>query len=99
MRTKLPWRAGLGLPIVHGLVKLHGGEMRIRSMVGEGTEVLVIFPPKQAKSSSVILCFFFELSAPSANTGEKIMIENTAIVACARPKAYAAPTTARKCPA
>ena len=36
--------AGLGLPIVKGLVDLHGGEVEIKSSPGEGTEVLITFP-------------------------------------------------------
>jgi two-component system, cell cycle sensor histidine kinase DivJ len=35
---------GLGLSIVKGLVRLHGGEMDIRSRVGEGTTVTVRLP-------------------------------------------------------
>jgi two-component system cell cycle sensor histidine kinase PleC len=35
---------GLGLPIVQGLVALHGGSFDIRSKLREGTEVLVTFP-------------------------------------------------------
>jgi cell cycle sensor histidine kinase DivJ len=36
--------AGLGLSIVKGLVKLHDGEVDIRSRVGEGTRVTVRLP-------------------------------------------------------
>jgi two-component system, cell cycle sensor histidine kinase DivJ len=36
--------AGLGLSIVKGLVKLHGGEVAVRSRVGEGTRVTVLLP-------------------------------------------------------
>jgi two-component system, cell cycle sensor histidine kinase PleC len=36
--------AGLGLPIVKGLMDLHGGELDIKSAPGDGTEVLVTFP-------------------------------------------------------
>ena len=36
--------SGLGLPIVKGLVDLHGGGFQIRSKPREGTEVIVTFP-------------------------------------------------------
>jgi cell cycle sensor histidine kinase DivJ len=35
---------GLGLSIVKGLVRLHGGEISIRSRVGEGTRITVSLP-------------------------------------------------------
>ncbi|MGL4635072.1 MAG: sensor histidine kinase [Beijerinckiaceae bacterium] len=38
---------GLGLPIVKGLVDLHGGQFLLRSKLREGTEVIVIFPPER----------------------------------------------------
>ncbi len=36
--------SGLGLPIVKGLVELHGGAFTLKSKLHEGTEVTVIFP-------------------------------------------------------
>ena len=39
--------AGLGLPIVKGLMELHGGDVTILSTVGEGTDVQVSFPAKR----------------------------------------------------
>jgi signal transduction histidine kinase len=36
--------AGLGLPIVKGLMDAHGGEMNIESEAGKGTTVTVKFP-------------------------------------------------------
>jgi two-component system, cell cycle sensor histidine kinase PleC len=36
--------AGLGLPIVRGLVALHGGTMEIKSTPGSGTEVICTLP-------------------------------------------------------
>jgi len=38
---------GLGLPIVKGLVDLHGGVFTLKSVVREGTEVRVIFPAER----------------------------------------------------
>ncbi len=42
---------GLGLPIVKGLVELHGGEFRLISKLREGTEVIVIFPPERVMNA------------------------------------------------
>ncbi len=39
---------GLGLPIVKGLVELHGGTFELRSKIREGTEVIVTLPPERA---------------------------------------------------
>jgi two-component system cell cycle sensor histidine kinase PleC len=38
---------GLGLPIVKGLVDLHGGVFFLRSRLREGTEAIVMFPPER----------------------------------------------------
>jgi len=35
---------GLGLPLSNAMVKLHGGELTIDSVVGEGTTVTVRLP-------------------------------------------------------
>ena len=39
--------AGLGLSIVNGLARLHGGELQIQSTVGQGTTVAITFPAKR----------------------------------------------------
>jgi two-component system cell cycle sensor histidine kinase PleC len=39
--------AGLGLPIVKGLIDLHGGTFTLRSKLREGTEVIVTFPAER----------------------------------------------------
>lgn len=36
--------AGLGLAIVKSIVRLHGGRIRVKSAIGEGTSVQVFFP-------------------------------------------------------
>jgi len=43
--------SGLGLPIVKGLVELHGGEFILKSKVREGTEVVVVFPPERVMNA------------------------------------------------
>ena len=35
---------GLGMPLVQALIELHNGHMRIESVVGQGTSVIVEFP-------------------------------------------------------
>ena len=42
---------GLGLPIVKGLVELHGGVFTLKSKLREGTEVRVIFPPERVMNT------------------------------------------------
>jgi two-component system cell cycle sensor histidine kinase PleC len=42
--------SGLGLPIAKGLIELHGGTFSLKSKLGEGTEVIVIFPPERVMS-------------------------------------------------
>jgi two-component system, cell cycle sensor histidine kinase DivJ len=46
--------SGLGLSIVKGLVKLHGGKIDIRSRVGEGTRVTVRLPLGQLVDSKPV---------------------------------------------
>jgi two-component system cell cycle sensor histidine kinase PleC len=42
---------GLGLPIVNGLVELHGGQFMLKSKVREGTEAIVVFPPQRVMNA------------------------------------------------
>ncbi len=41
---------GLGLPIVKGLMEIHGGTLQIKSIVGQGTEVICTFPAERVLS-------------------------------------------------
>lgn len=43
--------SGLGLPIVKGLIELHGGSFTLKSKVREGTEVIVVFPPERVMNA------------------------------------------------
>jgi signal transduction histidine kinase len=38
---------GLGLPLVKAIMEMHGGRLRIESMLGSGTAVTVVFPPER----------------------------------------------------
>jgi two-component system cell cycle sensor histidine kinase PleC len=42
---------GLGLPIVKGLIDLHGGMFKLKSKVREGTEAIVVFPPERVMNA------------------------------------------------
>jgi len=39
--------SGLGLPIVKGLMELHGGQFMLKSRVREGTEAIVVIPSQR----------------------------------------------------
>ena len=38
---------GLGLPLVKAIMELHGGRLELRSELGVGTQVTVVFPPER----------------------------------------------------
>lgn len=42
---------GLGLPIVKGLVELHGGRFTLKSKIREGTQAIVVFPPQRVMNA------------------------------------------------
>jgi len=44
---------GLGLPIVKGLVEMHGGRIRLESELGEGTRITIVFPRAATLDSAV----------------------------------------------
>jgi two-component system, cell cycle sensor histidine kinase PleC len=43
--------SGLGLPIVKGLIELHGGRFVLNSKIREGTEAIVVFPPQRVMTA------------------------------------------------
>lgn len=53
-RAKEPWRRrwGLGLAVVRGLARAHGGSIEVRSSEAEGTNFTVRFPVKGRSSGS-----------------------------------------------
>ena len=44
-RSRMREGTGLGLPIAKALVELHGGSLSIKSIKGEGTDVMLLLPP------------------------------------------------------
>jgi signal transduction histidine kinase len=38
---------GLGLPLVKAIMELHGGRLELKSELGVGTQVTVVFPPER----------------------------------------------------
>jgi two-component system NtrC family sensor kinase len=41
---------GLGLPICHGIVSAHGGQMRVESEVGKGSRLSLVLPLSGAQA-------------------------------------------------
>lgn len=60
---------GLGLPIVKGLVELHGGTFKLKSEVRVGTEVIVILPPERVMDA---LPQISDEHAPPRGTSRKV---------------------------
>jgi two-component system cell cycle sensor histidine kinase PleC len=69
--------SGLGLPIVKGLVELHGGSFTLKSKLREGTEVIVIFPPERVMDAAPIA----EPDAFAAKVRRKLRREATSSAA------------------
>ena len=38
---------GLGLPLVKAMIELHGGSLTLKSAIGQGTEVTIVFPAER----------------------------------------------------
>ncbi len=60
--------SGLGLPIVKGLVDLHGGNFLLKSKPREGTEVIVTFPASRVMDTLPAIDLPGEAVAPAAQT-------------------------------
>ncbi|MCF7911984.1 MAG: hypothetical protein K9M99_05615 [Candidatus Cloacimonetes bacterium] len=49
---KLGEGTGLGLAVVHGIVKAHGGTIKVRSVIDEGTTIILNFPVNPAREKA-----------------------------------------------
>ena len=63
--------SGMGLAVVHGIVKEHGGEIRVFSEVGKGTTFEIFFP---AVESNIMPQNLSESATESFSGTEKIML-------------------------
>jgi two-component system cell cycle sensor histidine kinase PleC len=62
---------GLGLPIVMGLVELHGGTFSLKSKLRQGTEVIATFPPKRVMQALPRINEAGDQQAPARGAGSR----------------------------
>ncbi len=61
--------SGLGLPIVKGLVDLHGGHFELKSKLRQGTEIMITFPQSRTlPAPAIAVASYGFLAAPQALT-------------------------------
>lgn len=53
--TRRPLGTGLGMSIVHGIIKRHGGKIEVESEVGKGTTVTISIPAAEEKAQQEVL--------------------------------------------
>jgi signal transduction histidine kinase/ActR/RegA family two-component response regulator len=69
--TRFPGR-GLGLAVVHGLVRRHGGSVEVHSQIGRGTTFTIVLPAADAPPAA--------MPNGSTGTGSAIASDLTALV-------------------
>ena len=66
---------GMGLSVVHGIVSEHGGELALRSEVGQGTEVVVYLPRAEVATEART-----SLPRASSATSQHILLVDDEII-------------------
>ena len=80
--TKGAEGSGLGMSVVHGIVKAHGGAITVESELGQGTTIQVYFPAVRADPTNVPL----SREEPVPGKGQHVMYVDDEVSLCAAMK-------------
>jgi PAS domain S-box-containing protein len=80
--TKGAEGSGLGMSVVHGIVKAHGGAIIVESELGQGTTIQVYFPAVRAEPANVPL----NMEEPVPGKGQHVMYIDDEASLCASMK-------------
>jgi len=66
---------GMGLPVIHGIMRNHGGHILVETKLGEGSTFRLLFPPVVDKANETTVTEQSSVEPPHGH-GEKVLVLN-----------------------